>query len=98
MWMARTYFLENIAKEEKRRYSVYSSVTPCLEMRARIPSREIIPAGRISPLFLLASEVPTIVPRCLRLLFWQQERMALPRWTGTISREADLSGTGGPLA
>jgi len=32
MWMARTYFLENIAKEEERRYSVYSSVTSCLEM------------------------------------------------------------------
>jgi hypothetical protein len=32
MWMARTYFLENIAKEEERGYSVYSSVTSCLEM------------------------------------------------------------------
>jgi len=30
---------------------VDSSVTSCLEMLARIPSREIVPAGRISPLF-----------------------------------------------
>jgi hypothetical protein len=56
----------------------------------RITSREIVPAGRISPLFLRASEVPTIVPCCFRMLFWQQERLALRRWTGTISREAGL--------
>jgi hypothetical protein len=34
MWMARTYFLENIAKEEQRGYSVYSSVTACPELLA----------------------------------------------------------------
>jgi hypothetical protein len=28
---ARTYFLENIAKDEERRYSLFSSVTACLE-------------------------------------------------------------------
>jgi hypothetical protein len=35
----------------------------------RITSREIVPMGRISPFFLRASEVPTIVPRCFRLFF-----------------------------
>ena len=34
MPMARTYFLENIAKDEERRYSVYSSVTACPELLA----------------------------------------------------------------
>jgi hypothetical protein len=45
--------------------------------------------------FLRAWEVPTIVPRCFRLLFWQQERIALGRWTGTISHEAGLLGAAG---
>ena len=31
-------------------------------------------------------------PEAARMLFWQQERIALGRWTGTISREADLFG------
>jgi hypothetical protein len=34
MPIARTYFLENIAKDEERRYSVYSSVTACPELLA----------------------------------------------------------------
>jgi hypothetical protein len=33
-------------------------------------------------LFLRASGAPTIVPRCFRMRFWQQEWMALHRWTG----------------
>jgi len=48
--------------------------------------------GWISPLFLRASEAPTVVLPCFRMPFGQQERMALRRWTGTISREADLFG------
>src|SRR5260221_11876585 len=56
----------------------------------RITSREIVPAGRISPFFLRPLQVPTFVLRCFRTLFWQQERIALRRWTGTISREAGL--------
>ena len=55
--------------------------------KLRITSREIVPGARISPFFLHASEVPTTVPRCFRLLSWQQERMAPGRETGTISRE-----------
>lgn len=46
--------------------------------------------GSDFPYFLPASEVLTIVPICFRLLFWQQERGALRRWTSTISREAGL--------
>ncbi len=98
MWMARTYFLENIAKDEERRYSVYSSVTSCLEMRARITSREIVPAGWISPLLSPRIGSPIIVPRCFCMRFWQQERIAPGHWTGTISREADLFRAGGLLA
>lgn len=64
--------------------------TYCLTVLARITSREIRPAGRISPLFLRASEVLTSVPRCFRLFFWQQEGMALCCWTDTIAREAAL--------
>ena len=41
-------------------------------------------------LFLRASEVPTIVPCCFRLLFGQQERITLEGCAGTISREANL--------
>jgi PAS domain-containing protein len=49
--------------------------------------------GSVFPsVFLRAWEVPTIAPRCFRLLFWQQERIALGRWTGTISHEAGLLG------
>jgi len=64
----------------------------------RITSREIVPTVRISPRFLRASEVPIMVPHCFRQLFGQQERITLRRWTGTISREADLFGDGGLLA
>jgi hypothetical protein len=32
--VVRTSFLENIAKSEERRYSVYGSVTACSELRA----------------------------------------------------------------
>ena len=32
MSMVRTYCLENIAKGEETRYSIFSSVTSCLEM------------------------------------------------------------------
>src|ERR1700680_2712960 len=49
--------------------------------------------GSVFPsVFLRVWEVPTIVPRCFRLLFWQQERIALGRWPGTISHEAGLFG------
>ena len=80
-----------ILEEEKRCASLPHEET-------RITSREIVPAGRIFAPFLCASEIPTIVARCVRLLFWQQVRSALGRWTGTISREADPLGAGGRLA
>ena len=58
----------------------------------RIPSREIVPAGRIFPPFFSAhGRSRTSFPEAARVRFWQRERFALGRWTGTISREADLS-------
>jgi hypothetical protein len=75
-------------------------VTSCLEARDILPPRGRAhyftrnrTHGSVFPsVFLRAWEVPTIVPRCFRLLFWQQERIALRRWTGTISHEAGLWG------
>ena len=39
MFKVRTYFLENIAKNEERGYSVYSSVAACPELRATFFAR-----------------------------------------------------------
>src|SRR5215467_3592308 len=47
--------------------------------------------GSVFPtLFLHSWEVSITVPRCFRLRFWKQKRIALHRWTGTISHEASL--------
>ena len=62
MDLVRTYFLETIAKDEEKRYSVCSSVISCLELRAtafakidgknRIASREILHCPLQTPLSL----------------------------------------------
>ena len=80
MRRARTSFLESIAKDEERRYSEDSSVTACPELLARIPSREIVPPGRISPPFLTShgKSLPfyhTYGPVCSVLVGWPLERL-----------------------
>ena len=70
--MARTSFLENIAKDEGIRYSVYSGVTACPELLARITSREIVPSGRISPCFYLRERPRPPFPAAFLSIFGER--------------------------
>ena len=77
---AATYLRRKIAEISEKRAELERVQTYLTRNRTR--------ESDFPPLFPRASEVPTIVPCCFRLLFWQQERIALGRWAGTISREA----------